>query len=59
MYVTSRQALAIGTRCVRLEGTCFKCTPPKRRNAHNWGALLCSRIEAQKGSEWLAALLMS
>ena len=55
MYVTSRQALAIGTRCPRLAGTCFRCTPPKRRSAHNWGALHCSRIEAQKGSEWTAA----
>ena len=55
MYVTSRQALAIGTRCPRLAGTCFRCTPPKRRSAHNWGALHCSRIEAEKGSEWTAA----
>ena len=25
------------------------CTPPMRRSAHNWGALHCSRIEAQNG----------
>ena len=30
----------------------------ERRSAHNWGALHCSRIEAQTGSEWTAALLI-
>ena len=33
----------------RVAGTCFRCTPPKRRSAHSWGALHCSRIEAQNG----------
>ena len=33
--------------------------PAEAQKRTQLGALLCSRIEAQKGSEWLAALLMS
>ena len=27
----------------------------QKRRAHSWGTLLCSRIQAKKGSEWTAA----